>query len=103
MRGTKCLGVENVSCLVVPDCLQTTDCQKSHQGPRAMGFPRQDYWSGLPFPSQGELPDPGFKPGSSALQAHSLPSEPRGKPPCMGVEGKQQTGADPDSALKVSY
>ena len=38
-----------------------------------MGFSRQEYWSGLPFPSPGALPDPGIKP---TLQAHSLPSEP---------------------------
>ena len=41
-----------------------------------MGFPRQEYWSGLPFPSPGELPGPGIEPGSPALQADSLPSEP---------------------------
>ena len=41
-----------------------------------MGFSRQEYWSGLPFPSPGDLPDPGIEPGSSALQAGSLPSEP---------------------------
>ena len=38
-----------------------------------MGFPRQEYWSGLPFPPPGDLPDPGIKPMSSALQADSLP------------------------------
>ena len=45
-----------------------------------MGFPRQEYWNGLPFPSLGHLPDPGIEPGSHALQADSLPSEPPGKP-----------------------
>ena len=40
-----------------------------------MGFPRKEYWSGLPFPSPGDLPDPGIEPGSSALQADSLPFE----------------------------
>ena len=44
-----------------------------------MGFPRQEYWSGLPFPLPGALPDPGMEPSSPALQAHSLPSEPPGK------------------------
>ena len=43
-----------------------------------MGFSRQEYWSGLPFPSPGDLPDPGIEPGSFALQADSLPSEPPG-------------------------
>ena len=41
-----------------------------------MGFSRQEYWSGLPFPSPGDLSDPGIKPGSPALQADALPSEP---------------------------
>ena len=41
-----------------------------------MELSRQEYWSGLPFPSPGDLPDPGIKPGSPALQADSLPSEP---------------------------
>ena len=45
-----------------------------------MGFSMQEYWSGLPFPSPEDLPDPGIKPGSPALQAVSLPSEPPGKP-----------------------
>ena len=44
-----------------------------------MGFSRQEYWSGLPFSSPGDLSDPGIKPGSSALQANSLPTEPPGK------------------------
>ena len=41
-----------------------------------MGFSKQEYWSGLPFPSSGDLPDPGIEPGSPALQADALPSEP---------------------------
>ena len=45
-----------------------------------MGFSRQEYWSGLPFPSPGNLPDLGIEPGSPALQADALPSEPPGKP-----------------------
>ena len=46
-----------------------------------MGFSRQEYWSGLPFLSPGDLPDPGIKAESPALQVGSLPSEPSGKPP----------------------
>ena len=46
----------------------------------SMGFSRQGYWSGLPFPSPEDLPDPGIDPGSPALQADALPSEPPGKP-----------------------
>ena len=45
----------------------------------SMGFPKQEYWSGLPFPSLGDLPNPGIEPGSPALQADALPSEPPGK------------------------
>ena len=44
-----------------------------------MGFSEQTYWSGLPFPSVGDLPNPGTEPGSPALQADSLLSEPPGK------------------------
>ena len=50
------------------------------QASPSMGFSRQEYWSGLLFPSPGDLPDPGIEPGSPALQADSLPSEPPGKP-----------------------
>ena len=46
-----------------------------------MGFSRQEYWSGLPFPSSGDLPDPRIKPGSPALQADSVLSEPSGTLP----------------------
>ena len=45
-----------------------------------MGFSRQEYWIGLPFPSPGDLPNPGIKPKSPALPVDSLPSEPPGKP-----------------------
>ena len=45
-----------------------------------MGFSRQEYWSGLPFPSPGDLPDPGIEPRSAALEADALTSEPPGKP-----------------------
>ena len=50
----------------------------AHQAPLSMGFPRQEYWSGLPFPSPGDLPHPGIKPGPPTLQADSLPTEPPG-------------------------
>ena len=50
----------------------------AHQAPPSMGFSRQEYWSGLPFPSPGDLPDPGIEPRSPALQADALTSE----PPC---------------------
>ena len=46
----------------------------AHQAPLSMGFPRQEYWSGLPFPSPGDLPDPGIEPRSPALEADTLTS-----------------------------
>ena len=51
-----------------------------YQVPLSMGFSRQAYWSGLPFPSPGDLSNPGIEPRSPALQADSLPSESPGKP-----------------------
>ena len=45
-----------------------------------MGFSRQEYWSGLPFPSAGDLPNPGIEPGTFALQVDSLLTELQGKP-----------------------
>ena len=50
------------------------------QAPLSMGFSRQEYWSGWPFPSPGDLPNPGVELWSLALQADTLPSEPPGKP-----------------------
>ena len=52
----------------------------ARQTPLSMGFSRQEYWSRLPFPSPGDLPDPRIEPGSPTLQADSLPSEPPEKP-----------------------
>ena len=50
------------------------------KSPLSMGFSRQEYWSGLTFPSPGDLPHPGIESGSPTLQADALPSEPQGKP-----------------------
>ena len=52
----------------------------AYQAPPSMGFSWQEYWSGLPFPSPGDLPDPGIEPRSPALGADALTSEPPGKP-----------------------
>ena len=52
----------------------------AYQASLTMGFSRQEYWSGLPFPSSGDLPDPEIKPRSPALEAEALTSEPSGKP-----------------------
>ena len=64
------------------DCVRlfATPWTVAHQTPLSMGFSRPEYWSGLPFPPPGDLPDPGIEPGSPSLQVVSLPAEPRGKP-----------------------
>ena len=69
--------VKSLSCMV---WLFATPWTVDPQAPPSMGFSRQEYWSGFPFPSPGDLPDPGIKLGSPELQADSLPSEPPGKP-----------------------
>ena len=65
----------------------------ARQAPLSMEFSRQEYWSGLPFPSPGDLPDPGIEPRSPALQVDSLPTELPGKCPA----GYQNT--DPHTVL----
>ena len=52
----------------------------AHQAPLSKGFPRQEHWSGLPFPSPGDLPNPGIEPTSPALQADSLSLSHQGGP-----------------------
>ena len=59
----------------------TVGCQAS----LSMGFSRQEYWSGMPCPSPGDLPNPGIKPRSPTLQVDSLPPEPQGKPKHTGI------------------
>ena len=58
--------------------LLVTPWTAAHQAPPSIGFSRQEYWSGLPFLSPGDLPDPGIEPRFPALQANALPSEPPG-------------------------
>ena len=62
----------------------------AYQAPPSMGFSRQECWSGLPFPSPGDLPNPGIEPRSPTLQVDSLSSEPPAKPPdiCLGMRVK---------------
>ena len=72
----KCESEVAQSCLTL---FNPIDC--SLQACPSMAFSRQEYWSGLSFPSPGYLPNSGMEPGSSALQADILPSEPPGKPP----------------------
>ena len=60
--------------------LLATQWTVAHQAPPSTGFSRQEYWSGLPFPFPGDLPDPGIEPRSPTLQADALTSGPPGKP-----------------------
>ena len=69
---------EGLVCSVISDSLPPH--VMAQQAPLFMGFPRQEYWEGLPFPSPGDLPHPGMEPRSPALQADSLLSEPPGTP-----------------------
>ena len=79
--GSACNCPQLFCVLVTQLCLTlcnpiTVACQAS----LSMGFSRQEYWSGFPFPSPGNLPDPGIKTGSPTLQTDFLPSKPPGKP-----------------------
>ena len=70
------MSAQSLCCVLLFATLWTV----AHLAPLSMEFSRQEYWSGLPFLSPGDLPDPGIKPGSSTLQAESLLSESSGKP-----------------------
>ena len=104
-----------VCVLVTQSCLtlcNPVDC--SPLGFSVMGFSRQGYWSGLPFLSPGDLPDPGIEPGSPALKADSLLSEPPGEPsepPCFPETlahrctwtGRKAGVADSQDARRLSH
>ena len=78
MKGTEKMQVQSLG---REDSLEEgVVTHSSILAPLSMGFPRQEYWSGLPFPSPGNFPNPGIEPRSPALQADSLPFEPPGKP-----------------------
>ena len=66
----------------------------AHQAPLSVGFSRQEYWSGLPFPPPGDLPDPGIEPESPALAGGFFTTEPPGKPHYL-VTGDQLLESDP--------
>ena len=68
---------------VVPD--SATPWTVACEAPLSMKFFSQEYWNGLPFPSPGDLPNPGMKPGFPALQADSSPSEPPGRPVKLSI------------------
>ena len=85
----------------------------AHQAPLSMRFPRQEYWSGLPFPSPGDLPDPGLEPSFPALQAGSLPPSHLGSPSRVSpvlhvrtlrcnVRGEAQAKEDPAPSIPAA-
>ena len=78
--------MRNVNCSVMSDS-SVTPWTIACQAPLSIEFSRQEYWSGLPFPSPGDLPNLGIQPGSPSLQDNSLPSEPSGKPDRGGGGG----------------
>ena len=63
----------------------------ARQAPLSMGFSRQEYWSGLPFPSPGDLPNPGIEPRSPTLEADALTSGSPGKPYADGIRAGKNT------------
>ena len=71
----------SVAVIQMLSCVQllATPWTVTHQVPLSMEFSRQEYWSGYPFPSPGDLPNPGIEPGLPYWEADSLPSEPPGK------------------------
>ena len=81
LRATLVLCINGLLCVcsIVQLCFATPQTV-AHQSPLSTGLSRQEYWSGLPFPSPGDLPDPAIEPGTLALQVDSLPSGPLWKP-----------------------
>ena len=77
---------ESVSLSVVSN--SATPWTVASQASLSLWFPGQEYWSGLPFPSPGDHLNPGIKPGSRALQTHSLQSEPPGNPTPVYLPGE---------------
>ena len=86
--------------LVAKLCLTlATPWTVDRQAPLSISFPRQEYWSGLPFPSPGDLSDPGIEPGSPALQVGSLLSEPAGKTLDFNPKSKNKGQGGEEGAL----
>ena len=79
MGHEKCVYEEVCVCVLCHVRLFTPPWTVAHQAPLSMGFPRQEHWSGLPFPSPGDLPNPGIEARSPAVWEDSL-LEPPGKP-----------------------
>ena len=75
----------------------------AYQASPSMGFSRQEYWSGLPFLSPRDLPDPGIEPGSPALEADALTSEPPGKPMKRKKEKRKAKEKRKDTHLNKEF
>ena len=86
-----CNGLVSKPCLTLCDPWTV-----AHQAPPSMGFSRQEYWSGLPFPFPGYLPDPGIEPRSPTLQADALTSAPPGKQNLL----QRHRTSDPSTNIK---
>ena len=95
-QQVKTLGKNSITSVKVTSLshvrLFATPWPVAHQAPPSLGFSRQEYWSGLPIPSPGDLPDPGIEPRSPALQADALISEPPEKPYYICESVKKTTG-----------
>ena len=92
----KCWSLSCVLLFVTP---RTIACQ----APLSMGFSRQEYWSGLPFPSPGDPPDPGTEPRSPALQADCLPSEPPRNPDTTAWQHPKLSVSEPQIFISHSW
>ena len=93
--------------MCVLNCIQLSEAPwtAAHQAPLSMGFPRQEYWSGLPYPSPGDLPKPGIEPESSALAGglkNTTLSGPTEAPPHLR-EGNQSIPPSKESVLTVLF
>ena len=105
-QGTKilhavCVPAQSLSCVQFSATLWTL----AHQAPLSMEFSRQEYWSGLPFPSTGDLLNPGIEPvslASPALAGRFFMADAPGKPPCCGRTKKTKQKATTQSTLTIS-
>ena len=89
--------------LVAKSCLTlVTPWTVACQAPLSMGFSRQEYWSGLPFPSPGDLPDPGIEPASPALQADSYQLSYEGSPSSVRSLKKQESSKKKSTSALLS-
>ena len=95
LKKVKVKSLSHVQLFVTP---RTVACQ----APPSMGFSRQEYWSGLPFPSPVDLPDTGIELKSPVLQADSLPSEPPGALLSLKEMEKRSPGGTPSINLSVN-